>query len=282
MTATSSVNPGSFMPRAPLRGRAVLARAARALRSGHMRHAVVGAVVDSINLLQCGVGKHLAPRVRCPCCGGSGRGFLHLHNERRIAWSSACPQCDSRSRHRGLAVFLPRLAPMLRRGARILHFAPEQVLHATIQRLEGAVYETADLIVTDVTHSGEDLQKLSFGDGAYDLILCNHVLEHIEADDTAVAELARVLSDDGIAVITIPGDFARRRTIVFPNNSLNGHYRDYGMEVVDLFGRSFGTVEAIDLHALDRDHDGYSRGIRRGETAFVLWKRRRSGHTTLA
>jgi SAM-dependent methyltransferase len=46
--------------------------------------------------------------------------------------------------------------------------------------------------------------KLPFESGSFRYILCSEVLEHLEDDEAAVAEIARVLSDDGTAVITVP------------------------------------------------------------------------------
>lgn len=45
---------------------------------------------------------------------------------------------------------------------------------------------------------------LPFKTGSIQLILCSEVLEHLEDDDDAVGEIARVLSDEGRAVITVP------------------------------------------------------------------------------
>lgn len=45
---------------------------------------------------------------------------------------------------------------------------------------------------------------LPFGTGAFRYILCSEVLEHLDDDDAAVREIARVLSSDGRAVITVP------------------------------------------------------------------------------
>lgn len=45
---------------------------------------------------------------------------------------------------------------------------------------------------------------LPFKTGTVQLILCSEVLEHLEDDDTAVSEIARVMADDGRAVITVP------------------------------------------------------------------------------
>lgn len=45
---------------------------------------------------------------------------------------------------------------------------------------------------------------LPFKTGAFRLILCSEVLEHLEDDDAAVGELARTLSNEGRMVLTVP------------------------------------------------------------------------------
>ena len=45
---------------------------------------------------------------------------------------------------------------------------------------------------------------MPFADGTFDLVLCNHVLEHIEDDQVAIKELARVLRPGGIAILQAP------------------------------------------------------------------------------
>jgi len=46
--------------------------------------------------------------------------------------------------------------------------------------------------------------ELPFKADAFSLVLCSEVFEHLEDDDAAAAELARVLRADGTAVITVP------------------------------------------------------------------------------
>jgi ubiquinone/menaquinone biosynthesis C-methylase UbiE len=46
--------------------------------------------------------------------------------------------------------------------------------------------------------------SLPVADGSYDVIMCSEVLEHLENDDAAVAELARALKLRGIALISVP------------------------------------------------------------------------------
>jgi SAM-dependent methyltransferase len=214
------------------------------------------------------LGKILPARVRCSCCGWAGRQFLHVRNRLRTAWNSACPHCDSRSRHRGLAILIPELLAE-RPPARVLHVSPEIVLRRVVEPV-AATYDTSDFADADVTYPREDLTNPRIRPGSYDVILCNHVLEHIPDDAAAVAGMAWILGGDGLAVVTIPGIFTRRETVRFADDSLGGHWRDYGNDVMDLFERYFEQVERVDLSARDHAPDGLSHGIRRGEIAFVL------------
>ena len=133
-----------------------------------------------------------------------------------------------------------------------------------------AVYHTCDLKMEGVTYPGEDLTQSNLPDSAYDVFLCNHVLEHIEDDAAAVQTIARTLVEDGIAIVTIPGDYSRRETRHFADNSFGGHWRDYGLDVLDLFAKFFKQVETVNLHAYDQAGGGLSHGIFPGETAFLL------------
>ncbi|MGH7910293.1 MAG: class I SAM-dependent methyltransferase [Candidatus Dormibacteraceae bacterium] len=47
-------------------------------------------------------------------------------------------------------------------------------------------------------------ERLPFGDGAFEVVLSNEVIEHVEDDRAAVAEIARVLRPGGRAVIFCP------------------------------------------------------------------------------
>jgi SAM-dependent methyltransferase len=155
----------------------------------------------------------------------------------------------------------------------VIHFAPEQVLRDVLAS-DGVTYHTADLFLEDVTFPGVDLANLPFESASYDLVVCNHVLEHLPDDAAALAHFARILTPDGVAVITVPGDFKRPATLHFTRELENGHYRDYGLDFIDRLRERFGRVDAIDLHSFDRDRNGMSRAIRMNDLAFVC---RRTG-----
>jgi len=204
----------------------------------------------------------------CPCCDRVTGSFLWVGNQLRLSRHAVCPGCGARSRHRGIAMVLPEL--LVESPRRVLHFAPEAPITTVLDRLvPGAEVVTTDLVRDDVDRPGEDIQALGFHDGEFDLVLCNHVLEHVADDAAAVAELARVTAPGGSALITVPGDWSRRSTVSFPDVSFNGHHRDYGTEVVDLVASAFATVEVRVLGDLPAG-DGPGRpGLRPDDRIFI-------------
>jgi len=51
-----------------------------------------------------------------------------------------------------------------------------------------------------------DVQELPFRDAAFDVVVANYVLHHVPDAGRAVAEMARVLHPDGVAVVACVGD----------------------------------------------------------------------------
>jgi SAM-dependent methyltransferase len=187
-------------------------------------------------------------------------------------WNSACPGCDARSRHRGLALLIPhvlRERPDLRR---VLHFAPEGVLARIFLSVDGLDYRTTDLTEPHCDFPGEDIQHLSFGDGDYDLVLCNQVLEHIPDDGAGMRELCRILSPRGLALITVPCDWRQAETEMFTHVRPGGHYRHYGRDLAERLRQVFQSVEVFDMHRLDAAPNGLSYGIPEYDMVFVCGK----------
>jgi hypothetical protein len=260
--------PGNYMLR---RGTFVQeARAvARSLKRGDVRGTLHALMVTPGNLWNHYAAAGFRTRLVCSCCGASSHAFVHLNDHDRVTWNAACPACDSRSRHRGLALLMPRVIDEQSHLRRTLHFAPEGALARVLIALERLDYETTDLRNVGCDHPREDIQALSFADGSYDLVLCSHVLEHVPDDAAAIAELARILSPDGLAVISVPCDWRRAETVNFRTVPPGGHYRHYGRDVVDRLRLSFRSVQVVDLHDLDTAPNALSYGIRVNEMALL-------------
>ena len=171
----------------------------------------------------------------CPCCDHRGR-FLTYGQPPR--YDALCPNCGSLERHRLLA--LCERAHGIFAGKDVLDFAakgqtPQHIVDATRS------YATADLYDRRADHR-EDIERLSFADASFDVVLCSHVLEHVD-DRKALGELRRILRPDGRLVLMIPIIEGWDRTYENPDVSdargrllhfgQANHVRYYGRDVRD-------------------------------------------------
>jgi SAM-dependent methyltransferase len=175
-------------------------------------------------------------RFSCPCCGGSFR-KLKPHGARPNA---SCPGCGSLERHRLLWLYLTERRDLFRQGTTVLHFAPEPALREALSSMRGVRYTGADLIPgPDVVQL--DITAIELEDASVDIVLCNHVLEHVADDRKAMRELWRVLRQGGRAIMQHPVDYGRAETYEdWSIVSSEGRLRAFGQEDhVRVYGRDF-------------------------------------------
>lgn len=132
----------------------------------------------------------------------------------------SCVYCGSNDRERHLYMYFDKLNIWNKmRDSVILHFAPEKMLVKKILSLNPAIYIKADLFPQDETVKKIDATKIDLACNSVDIIIANHILEHILDYKKALNEFYRVLKVDGIAILQTP--FSRLLSNNFEDSSIN-------------------------------------------------------------
>ena len=189
----------------------------------------------------------------CPCCGlrfsrfvdGGFRDHPDCYNTKRyeqIGQDVTCPFCHSLPRHRILATWCEQNLDSLK-GKHILYFALEKSIRLWIKR-NGIPVTSADLFAP--ADLKLDLERIDQPDNSWDVVFCNHVLEHVKDYKKALRELRRILVPGGRLICSFPVD--RRYPTVDEDVSLAG---DLSEEADRERIRRFGQRDHLRVFGLD-------------------------------
>jgi SAM-dependent methyltransferase len=190
-----------------------------------------------------------------PIDGSSYRKFLP-YGYQNIRPNALCPGTLSLERHRLLWLYLQFKTNFLTDTLKVLHIAPEQVFYKKFKSFTNWDYTTTDLY-SPLADIKADICALPFEDETFDLILCNHVLEHIPDDHKAMSELYRVLKKGGTLIAQVPLEEGRLKS--FEDDSITDkkkrteifgqydHVRLYGMDYYQRLESIGFQTEAVDF-----------------------------------
>jgi hypothetical protein len=157
-----------------------------------------------------------------------------------------CPHCYCNDRERHVWLFMDR-ANILNgiSQKRILHIAPEAGIERKIRALHPREYVGGDLVPKTPEHRKINVEQLDFRDGSFDLIICNHVLEHVDRPDTALSEFSRCLAPNGHLIAQTPYSPILKGTFelsVAPSEAFatryfgqSDHVRLFGADIAERF-----------------------------------------------
>ena len=209
----------------------------------------------------------------CPICGVHRRKFLP-YGYVTSREDALCPHCLSLERHRMIWLWLNRHSDLFATHPRLLHIAPEVSLMRHFKRHysnNASNYITADL-ESPLADMHFDVQHIPLAERSIDVVICNHLLEHVVNDRLALRELHRILKPGGWGIMLVPED--RSRATTFEDDSITDpdertrlfgqydHRRVYGRDYDERLRNAGFEVERIPARSLinDKEHLLYAIG----------------------
>ena len=181
-----------------------------------------------------------------PIDGKSYRKFLPYGYEKQRK-NALAPGTLSLERHRLLWLYLKNETDFFTASKKVLHLAPEQCFLKRFRNLKNLEYLTADLY-SPIVDVKADICDLPFEENSFDVIFCNHVLEHIEDDKKAMSELYRVLKSGGMGIFQIPQDLTKENT-----------YEDFSITTPEERAKHFGQYDHVRVYG--KDYFNRLRGV---------------------
>ena len=147
--------------------------------------------------------------VYCPVCDRSFRKFLSYGSKVVHRENVLCPYDLTLERHRLMWYYLQNHSDFFtKKELKLLHIAPEQCFHKKFKEQENLIYLTADL-ESPIADIHFDLHEIPLEENSFDVVFCNHVLEHVQDDKKCMSELYRIMKPGGWGIFQVPIDYSR-------------------------------------------------------------------------
>jgi predicted SAM-dependent methyltransferase len=239
-------------------------------------------------------------KFKCPFCRGHFRKLLPagldfpVLKEKNVVGggyrlNATCPHCYSSDRERLIYLYLKNKTNLFYENLKLLHVAPEENLQKILMVWTNIDYVSADLD-SPLAMIKMDITKIPYKDNSFNVVICNHVLEHIPNDRQAMSDLYRVLKPGGWAILQVPISLSLDRTYEDPTTTApdereerfgqSDHVRIYAKDYKDRLENVGFTVDVysfreefgdstINKYALAKDEDLYLASKSRWSTARV-------------
>lgn len=194
-------------------------------------------------------------KVHCPVCEKDFRKFLSYGSNIVHRENVLCPYDLTLERHRLMWLYLKKSTFFKDDNLKVLHIAPEQCFHPIFKKQKNLDYITAD-IVSPIADLHFDLHDIPLKDNSFDIIFCNHVLEHVEDDHQCMKELYRVMKKGGWGIFQVPIDYKNKITyedskIISPKDRekhfwQKDHVRLYGLDYPNRLEKAGFKIDVFD------------------------------------
>ena len=181
----------------------------------------------------------------CIICGGQNFAFGPGGRKSRSGKLPQCEGCQSLERHRLLRKLWAKLPESLLHASKILQFSPDQSVNEKwFGSYELSIYGGKNSI---------NMESIARPNDTYDIIIANHVLEHVPDDRKAFSELMRVLAPDGFFEMMVPNPYFVPATNDwgYPRPENHEHFRIYGSDLVKRFQEGTPGTHVLRMTSLD-------------------------------
>lgn len=220
--------------------------------------------------------------VECPVCEKSFSKFLSYGADIVHRDNVLCPYDLTLERHRQMWLYLKNESNFFTQdNLKVLHIAPEQCFHSLFKKQKNLDYLTGDLL-SPIADMHFDLHDIPLEDNSFDVVFCNHVLEHVEDANKCMKELYRVMKPGGWGIMQVPQDETRAVTyedasIVTPEDREKhfwqyDHVRLFGMDYPDWLKRAGFNVLEFDVPSHYSDQEVQRYRIRKQEVLYIVSK----------
>ena len=232
-------------------------------------------------------------RYRCIFCGGNFRKLFPCGINNKVAKDLigggyryvVCPKCGSTDRERLIYFYLKQKTKILSEHSQeinLLHVAPERNLRKIFTSNECINYFPGDIDPNGNDYKIDITNISKFKDDFFDVIICNHVLEHVLNDKKAMQELLRVLSPTGLAILQVPISKTIKKTfegsfVTKPQDreklfGQKDHVRIYGKDYREKLKNVGFQLEAYDIKNDLANNKIERLGINKEEILYVCKK----------
>lgn len=196
-------------------------------------------------------------KVECPVCEKKFRKFLSYGSKVVHRDNVLCPYDLTLERHRVMWLYLKNKSDFFTKpNLKVMHIAPEQCFHSLFKKQKNLDYTTGDLL-SPIADLHFDLHDIPLEDNQYEVIFCNHVMEHVKDDLQCMKELYRIMKPGGWGIMQVPIDVSRTETyedwsITTPEEREKhfwqyDHVRLYGLNYPERLKETGFNVEAVDF-----------------------------------
>lgn len=168
---------------------------------------------------------------QCNICGKKLKTFVLVENGNHI-----CPICGSLPRTRRLWKILNE--NYLKPEIKILDFSPSRAIFRNMKSNKSINYFSTDFENEFLADYRFDITNIDSESDNFNLIICYHILEHIENDQQAMDELFRVLKNNGTCLIQTP--FKEGET-----------YEDFSIKTKEDRLKHFGQDDHVRIYSVD-------------------------------